>query len=305
MERRVSLLAVIVSAACFSTLAILTTFAYRQGVRPFPLLTWRFGIVAAVLVAYQASRDSGKLVVGARDLGAYALMSLTGYGASAICFFLALEHTSASVVAVLLYTYPAIVVLLSRVLYGEPLTRARAAAIALTFVGCMLVVGAFSGGAAVTPAGVVLGLGAALCYALFNVVSQRMVAHRPRAVVSAYTFGLSAAMLAVLSLVAHDSLSVAAWSSRVWLIMGTIVLVPTLLGLLLYLRGIRSLGPAQAAIVSTTEPLFTIVLAAVFLGERLTLAQLAGAALVVLGVVVAERGGRDRDGAPAGALSVA
>jgi len=180
MERRASLVAVIVSAACFSTLAILTTFAYRQGARPLSLLTWRFAIVAVLLTAYQATRDRSKLLVGLHDMKSYALMSLTGYGASAICFFVALQHTSASVVAVLLYTYPAMVVLLGRILYGESLTRNRMLAIALTFCGCGLVVGLFSADVSVTLPGVLLGLGAAMCYALFNVISQRMVAYRSR-----------------------------------------------------------------------------------------------------------------------------
>jgi len=70
------------------------------------------------------------------------------------------------------------------------------------------------------------------------------------------------------------------------------VLIPTFAAVVLYLEGIRSLGPSQAAVISTLEPLFTIALAAVVLGERLTPLQLVGAGLVLAGVVAAELGER-------------
>ena len=70
--------------------------------------------------------------------------------------------------------------------------------------------------------------------------------------------------------------------------LGAIVVVPTFIAIVLYLEGIRGLGPSQAAVISTLEPLFTIVLAGIVLHERLVLIQWVGAALVLSGVVFAE-----------------
>jgi drug/metabolite transporter (DMT)-like permease len=288
MNRRGSLVIVVLSAACFGTLAIFTNLAYAEGARPLPLLTWRFAIVTTLMAVYQLSRDPAKLIEGARDIKAYALMSVTGYGAASICYFYALKFASASVVAVLLYTYPAMVAVLSWFMYREPLSRNRVLAIALTFTGCALVVGLLTSHVAVTLPGVLLGLGAALGYSVFNMLSHTLVGRRPRIVVMTYTFGLSAVALAGVTLVAGESLSIAGWSGRLWLLLGLIVLIPTFAAVVLYLRGIRALGPSQAAIVSTMEPIFTIALAALLLGERLTLLQFAGVALVILGVVAAE-----------------
>ena len=72
------------------------------------------------------------------------------------------------------------------------------------------------------------------------------------------------------------------------MLLAAIVALPTFGAVVLYLEGIRGLGPSQAAIISTLEPLFTIALAAVVLGERLRPIQWAGAVLVVLGIVFAE-----------------
>lgn len=289
MDRRGSLIIVVLSAACFSTLAIFTNFAYAEGVRPLPMLAWRFAIVTALMAVYQLSRDRAKLVEGARDMKAYALMSVTGYGAASICYFYALKFASASVVAVLLYTYPAMVAVLSRLMYREPLTRSRVLAIVLTFSGCALVVGLFTSEVSVTLPGVLLGLGAALGYSIFNMLSHTLVGKRPRIVVMTYTFGLSAVALGVVTLAAGESLSVASWTPRLWLLLALIVLIPTFAAVVLCLRGIRALGPSQAAIVSTMEPIFTIALAVVFLDERLSLVQVLGVALVIAGVLAAER----------------
>ena len=73
-----------------------------------------------------------------------------------------------------------------------------------------------------------------------------------------------------------------------WVLLAAIVLVPTFIAVVLYLEGLRGLGPAQAAIVSTLEPLFTIAFAWVVLDERLTPVQWVGVAFVLGGVVLAE-----------------
>lgn len=288
MERRAPLVAVVVSAACFGTLAVLTNLAYEQGAQALPLLAWRFAIVSLLMAAYQLVRSPRALIDGAADAGKYLLLSVTGYGAASVCFFFALTEASASVVAVLLYTYPAMVAVMSAIVYRERFTASRVVALLLTFAGCALVVGLFSERSAASLAGVLLGLGAALGYSVFNLLSYRVVGRRPRIVVMTYTFGFSAVGVGVLTLATGGSLSVAGWTPALWQLLGLIVLVPTFLAVLLYLNGVKRLGPAQAAIISTTEPLFTIALAAVVLYERLSSAQLLGAGLVLAGVVAAE-----------------
>jgi drug/metabolite transporter (DMT)-like permease len=288
MERRSALFAVLLSAACFGTLAILTQLAYEEGASPLPLLTWRFALVSALMGIHLAISQPRALSDGASDLPRYAALSLSGYGAASVCFFFALKFTSASVVAVLLYTYPAIVSLLAAVFLKEPLKKERLLAIAVTFAGCVLVVGVLDAHVELSVPGVLLGLGAALGYSVFNLLSYRLVGRQRRLVVMTYMFAISALGIGAVTLIAGESLSPAGWTPTLWVLLGAIVLVPTFLAVVLYLQGIRSLGAPHAAIVSTTEPLFTILLAALVLGDRLTLAQLAGAALVVVGVVIAE-----------------
>jgi drug/metabolite transporter (DMT)-like permease len=273
---------------------VLTPLAYEQGAEPLPLLAWRFAFSALLLGGLATLRDRRALVVSATEVKRYALLALTGYGAASVCFFFALKFADASVVAVLLYAYPALVTVSGWLFLGHRATWQQGVAVALTFLGCALVVGLGSTTMHASWPGIVLGLGAAVGYTLFNLLSHRWMPSGTRLPMMAYTFGI-AVILPVVGSVALDglgSLSPAGWTYEVWILLGLIVLIPTFAAVVLYLEGISALGPAQAAVISTLEPLFTIALAAVVLGERLAPLQLVGAACVLAGVVAAELGER-------------
>jgi drug/metabolite transporter (DMT)-like permease len=290
MSRRWSLIAVVVSAACFGTLAVLTPLAYRAGALPMPLLAWRFVIAGTLIGVVATLKDRTSLVVPLADIGRFATLALTGYGAASVCFFYALKFASASVVAVLLYAYPAMVLVAGWLFLGERASWGQAAAVATTFAGCALVAGVGSAEQATAWQGVVLGLCAAAGYTLFNLLSARWLPGRSRLTMMAYTFGIAALLpaLGAYATMGRGALSTADWDPSAWWLLAAIVLIPTFAAVILYLEGIRGLGPSQAAITSTFEPVFTMMLAAVVLGERLSPSQLAGAALVIGGVVVAE-----------------
>lgn len=279
---------VVVSAACFGTLAILTPLAYQAGAAPLQLLAWRFLFAACLLACVVAVRDVRALAVGGRDILRFSALALSGYGAASVCFFFALKFADAAVVAVLLYAYPALVTLASWVLLGEKATWSRGVAVLATFAGCATVVGLFGGVERVSLPGILLGIGAAVGYTLFNLLSHRWLPGRSQLVMMTYTFGIAAVGAAVLTLASGQSLSPTQWKPAAWWLLGAIVLVPTFAAIVLYLQGIRGLGPSQAAVVSTLEPLFTIVLAWLILGQRLSWVQVGGAALVLGGVVASE-----------------
>lgn len=289
VQRRSALIAAIVSAACFGTLAIFASFAYDTGAEPLPLLAWRFGFAATALAAYTSVRRPGALRVPAGDVVRFVSIGVLGYGAASVCFFHALQYADASIVAVLLYTYPAMVVLAERVVVGTSLTPQRLSGVALTFIGCALVLGLLSGGGVSLP-GIVLGVGAGACYTVFSILSQRWLPGRSKLVMMTYMLGANTVSIGVLTLATGGSLSPAGWSAWSWFHVAALALIPTVFAVVLYFRAIEHLGVGQAAIVSTVEPVFTIMLACLFLGERLGSVQLMGVALVIAGVFIAERG---------------
>jgi drug/metabolite transporter (DMT)-like permease len=150
------------------------------------------------------------------------------------------------------------------------------------------VVGILSGKTQVSWQGVALGLGAAVGYTVFTMLSYRWITEKPRSVLMTYTFGIAALGIGGVTLATGQSLSPVGWGWQVWLLLGAIILVPTFLAVVLLFRGMSRLGTSRTAIISTMEPLFTIGLAAVILGDRLSVTQWVGAALVLAGVLLAE-----------------
>lgn len=291
MDRKAATAAVIASAACFATLGILTKWAFAHGAEPMSLLAVRFAAAAAVMAVVQALRDPRSLKVSGRDLLRFLALSLTGYGAASLCYSFAVRQIGASVTTVLLYTYPALVSIIGWLFLREPFPPRRMAAVALTFVGCALVADVFSSASGISTSGLLLGLGAALGYAVFNVLSYRTLARTPRLTLMAYTFAFSAVALGAAAGLTGSLPGVAKWDGVAWLAVALIVAVPTFAAVMLYLGGIRRMGAAQAAVVSTLELPFTVLFAAMtFPSERLSLVQLLGAAIVLGGVVMAEWG---------------
>lgn len=284
-------MAVVASAACFATLGILTKWAFEHGAEPMSLLAVRFALAAAVMAVAQMVRDPAGMRVSRSDIVRFLALSLTGYGAASLCYSYAVGMIGASVTTVLLYTYPAMVSVIGWLVLKEDFPLKRAAAVVLTFAGCALVAEVFTSGTSLNVLGLTLGLGAALGYAVFNVLSYRSLHRTPRLTLMAYTFAFSAVALSVTAVGSGAIARVADWDLLAWLAVVGIVAVPTFAAVMLYLGGIKRMGAAQAAVVSTLELPFTVAFAALaFPSERLSLLQLIGAAVVLGGVVLAEWG---------------
>lgn len=278
---------VAISSMAFGTLGVITTLAYRQGVTPLPLLTWRFFFAALILGTIALQRNPRALRVPAKDLVRYFALSVLGFGAASLAYFLALKHADAAIITALLYAYPAFVTIGASVFYRESIPSSRWLAIAVIFIGCVLILNVFGGSGQVDAIGAALGLVAAIAYAAFNLMSQRWLPGRSSMTMMSFTFGFSALAFAVLTVVTggiDGLLEWRDWTAGAWSYMGLLVALPTITASLLYLRGVRQLGASQSGIISTLEPLFTVALAWMLLGEQLAPIQLLGVILIVGGV---------------------
>ncbi|HET6498333.1 MAG TPA: DMT family transporter, partial [Coriobacteriia bacterium] len=272
---------------------------YERGAEPLQLLFLRFTLATVCLAAYLLLTVPDRLRVARGDLGRFVVLSVAGYGAASLCFFFALEFVDASVAAVLLYTYPAMVFVAEAATAAGQVDAWRAGAVLVVIAGCVLVVDPFAGSGGVHPAGVALGLGAAAGYASFTILSHRWMPGRSRMVLMTYTFGVTAVLIGGLALVVGASVLPVGWDWELWALLAGILLVPTLAAVILYLRALARIGAGQASVLSTLEPVFTIALAALVLGDRLSSSQLAGALLVVGAAVFSELRARGVEGSTA------
>ena len=281
----------LLSAAAFGTLGIFGRLASHAGANTATTLLVRFGLAALVFAAvllrtgrWRALRGlSRRVVLTGLALGA------AGYSLQSGLYFAAIGRLDVSLVALLLYTYPAFVTIAALALGRLAPSPRIAAALTLASAGLVLVLVA-AGTGAFDVTGALMAIGASLTYTTYILVSDGIVgAVDPFAlallVLTGATVSFSVAGLATGSI--DFALPAEAW---LWLVL--IALVSTVVAVSAFFAGLRRVGPSEAAILSTFEPPVTVALAFAVLGERLSVVQLAGGALVLAAVVLLQLPGR-------------
>lgn len=282
-ERRAG--GLIVLAACaFGTLSVITGLGTRAGVALTAIMAWRYTLAAPIL-ALAAGGPARLRIPPGRML---ALLLLGGGGQTIVTWLSlsALEWLSAASLGFLFYTYPAWVTLFAALAGTERLTPARAGALALALGGITLMVGSPWSSPMPLP-GVLRALGAAVVYALYIPLLHRLRGPLDAAVAS--TFVISGAAVVFLAIASSQGVLLAGMTPTLWALVTVLAVFSTAVAFITFLRGLEVLGPVRTAILSTVEPFWTALLAAVVLAQPIGLATLAGGACIVAAILLLQR----------------
>jgi drug/metabolite transporter (DMT)-like permease len=280
MNRLVGIVLVAISAAAFGTLAIFGRYAYADGLDVLTVLFLRFSLSAVVmtflLVARREPLPRGLALLQLMGMGAI------GYVGQAFSYLTALKYASAGLVALLLYLYPAFVAILSSIWLREPITRFKTVALGLALVGTALTVGPEGG----QVLGVLLAISAAAIYSVYIMVGTQVLKQvssiQSSTVILAAAGGMSG--LLMLGKGPHLPATGAGWAA-----IGSMALIATVLPVVTFLAGLERIGPTNAAMLSTLEPVVTVLLAAMLLGETLKPIALLGGGLILVAVLLLTR----------------
>lgn len=269
---------VALSACCFGLMPIFARIAYASGADTMTLLLGRFligGILLSVIAWVKRSplppRQSWPILF---------LLGLVGYTGTSLCYFMALNYASASLVALLLYAYPALVTLLGVLITHERVSRGNLLALLCATGGCVLVIGFSKEG---SPLGIALALGAALLYSLYIIISSQVVGTRTAMASSAFIILSSSLAYSLIALVRGVCLPTSISGLAATL---AIAFFSTVVAFWAFFSGVGRIGATKASLVSTLEPLVTVLSAVAFLGESLSLSTLAGGVLILLALLI-------------------
>ena len=228
------------------------------------------------------SRNSFRIRL--KDLWCFLGSGIVSLLLFSLCYFSGMQVTSLNVMAVLLYTSPAIIMILSVVLFHEKLTKRKLLALVMTFAGCCLVSGI--GGAGVPMKGLLLGLGAGFFYALYSIFSRFAIDRGYGAwTITFYTFLFC--MLADMPLANWGAMAGAIAADRTllfWMLgMG---FVTAFLAFGFYTKGLEGMESSRAGILASTEPVVATLFGVFVFQEHLTLPAIVGILLVLGGIVV-------------------
>jgi drug/metabolite transporter (DMT)-like permease len=280
MKRITGILLIALSAAFFGTLAIFGRFLYAEGIDTFTMLFLRFGIAACVMMLILLLRKEtfprGKIVLQLIGMGAL------GYAGQSFSYLTAIKYASAGLVALLLYLYPIFVFVLSVIVLREKVTWVKVIALILALLGTALTVDPAGG----QLNGILLAISAALIYSVYIIVGTNVMKHVSVVQSSVVIFGSAAIVYGLLIMTngAHFPTT-----STGWLGIAGIVLIATVIPVLAFLAGLERIGPTNAAMLSTLEPVVTVLLAGMIFGERLETIAILGGGLILVAVILLTR----------------
>lgn len=273
------------AAVLFASKGLFAKGLYQRGVG-FELLVTVRAVLALPLFAWFALRRSTDAAAGPaprrKALAAAALAGAIGYYVGALVDFWALTMIDASIERVLLFSYPAMVILISSLQRRRAPEARVVLAMVVTYVGIFFAMGGIDLHELTRNLfGASLVLVAALTTALYFLISERFTHELGSARFAAVSMGTAAVLLAVHFAVLRSPRELATLGAQDWLLLGILGIACMFLPGLMQAEGVRRVGAQRGAIGSTVGPPTTIALAALFLGERLNGWQLLGSAMII------------------------
>ncbi len=240
-----------------------------------------------LLFALLIVRGPKSLRLTAPDLLRMFVLGVLGVAASNYLYYLAIQRTNVATAIILQYTAPVWVLLYTIARGLQKPSLQRIAAVALAVSGIALVIGVFnSGGFRLDTIGVMAALAAAFSFAFYNIGGHSILARYDRWMVLLYV--ILGASLFWLIVNPPWKIVAAHYSETQWLFLLAFSLVSVLAPFALYFAGLQHLEPTRAIVVSCLEPVFSIVIAVVALGELMRPLQTLGIVLVLVAIVIVQ-----------------
>jgi drug/metabolite transporter (DMT)-like permease len=296
----------VISACAFGSGPLFAKPVYAAGVGWHVLMAWRFGIGAILAWLWVLANPGAR--AGLRRMPRLAVLGAIGLGvyytSNSATYFAGLEHVPASLAALIVYIYPAIVAVIS-LRVGQPLRGRRAwGALGLALVGVALAVGSPSSSGTPLPVGsLLLILASPVIYSVWIILATRLTGEDREDVgrdsgsqvdpIAAGAIIITATALTfwITALAAGQPVLPAQIPDAAWFGIVGIGLVSTFIAVQTFYAGAHRIGAARASLVSTVEPIWTVSLAGLLLGESLSPIQLLGGALILGGVALSQTGG--------------
>lgn len=284
-KKQIAPFLIFAAGCCWGCMGLFVRRFDRAGLDSMDIVLIRSVITVLLMTAFLAVYDRNLLRIRLRDIWCFLGTGILSLVFFSVCYFTEITLTSLSVAAVLLYTAPAFVMLLSCFLFGEKLTGRKLTALVMTFAGLVFVTGLAGSDKALSPKGILIGLGSGLGYALYSIFSRYALERGYHSLtITLYTFIFSA--VGILPLADVKTCAGAVFSSGGMAAFALLYgVVTTAAPYILYTAGLEHTENGKASIIASVEPVVAALLGFFVFGEMLSPTKLLGV-ILVLGAIV-------------------
>lgn len=280
---------IIIAGSLWGAMGIFVRGLASCGLSSIEICFVRMVMASFLMTIYFVIFNRNALKIRISDIWCFVgtgVLSLTFFG---YCYFTTIQMTSMSIAAVLLYTSPIFVLLLSVVLFKEKITRRKVISIIVAITGCAFVSGIIGNGDAnLSFAGILFGLGSGLGYGLYSIFSRYAINRGYSALtITYYSFVFSAIALVFIAKPVNTILKLTNGriDINIYYVIGTAVVV-TILPYIFYTLGLTKIENSKASVLACIEPIMATVFGYLFFHEVLNYGEVVGVILVLIAIIL-------------------
>ena len=282
--------ALIILAACFwGSMGIFVRRLGTYGFGSIQIVAIRVTLAAVIFCIIMLVTQKSESRISRKDIPLFLGLGFGSILFFTVCYFSAIKIMPLSTAAILLYTSPIWIMLMSALFFHEKMNKTKIAALALAFTGCVLVSGISGDG--ITVNGLLLGLGSGIGYGLYSILGTIALRRYSPYVVTAYTFLIAAIGSLIICRPADMISKFSSAEKPVGLIVLCILtaVITAVIPFLAYTIGLRSVEAGKAGILATIEPMVATVIGIICFSEALTFLSAIGILLILAAVVILNR----------------
>ncbi len=277
----------IILAGCFwGSMGIFVRRLGTYGFSSIQIVSIRVTLAALVFALVLFIKDRAGFRISLRDLPLFLGLGFGSILFFTVCYFTAITMMPLSTAAILLYTSPVWIMLMSVMFFHEKLDRKKLIALALAFAGCVLVSGISGGG--LTPVGLLVGLGSGIGYGLYSILGTIALRRYSPYTVTTYTFLFAAVGSWIICRPAdmYNRFVNATDPGFLTILCCLTALITAVIPFLAYTLGLQNVEASKAGIIATIEPMVATLIGILVFSEPLTLMSGSGILLILSAVVI-------------------
>ena len=286
--KKLGIIYVLIAGSLWGAMGIFVRGLAQCGLSSLEICFVRVVTSTILMAGYFIVFDRKALKVKLKDVWCFigtGVFSLTFFG---YCYFTTIQMTSMSVAAVLLYTSPVFILILSAILFKEKITRKKVLCVVLAILGCACVSGIIGNSGGISTVGLLFGLGSGLGYGLYSIFGRFAIKRGYGALTitfNSFLFSSIALMFITKPMQVIKKISTGGVDIIIFYVIGTAIVV-TILPYIFYTLGLTKIENSKAAVVACIEPIMATVLGYVVFGEILTAIEIVGVSLVLLAIIL-------------------